>query len=190
MLKINKKSPFSIFITTIALKLNKICILPTDTVYGFSGKILSTKEKLQKIKGRGDNKPFIYLIGKPEDIFNYTDMTISKKILKLWPGQLTIIVKEKKSDNTIAFRCPEDDWLRKVINKCGFAIYSTSVNRTSENILENISDMEKEFEKEVDLLVDNNKLHGIPSTILDLSGEKPRIVRQGQVHIENIEDLY
>lgn len=190
MLKINKKSSFSVFFTTLALKFNRVCILPTDTVYGFSGKVLKTKDKIQKIKGRGNEKPFIYLIGKPEDIFKYTNMNISDKILSLWPGQLTIIVKAKNFNETIAFRCPEDEWLRMVINKCGFAIYSTSVNRSGEKILDNVSEMIKEFGKEVNLLVDNEKLNGIPSTILDLSGEKPRIVRQGSVIIENLETLY
>ena len=72
-------------------------IIPTDTVYGFSGIVdssehFNTDAIIRKIKGREEYKPFIQLIAAPEDIVKYTDDVVPKKLLDCWPGPLTIIV--------------------------------------------------------------------------------------------------
>ncbi|MBQ7882237.1 MAG: L-threonylcarbamoyladenylate synthase, partial [Treponema sp.] len=124
-----------------------VVIIPTDTVYGFSGLVPFSKEKIQKIKGRDENKPFIQLIANPNDIFKYTNDDIPKKIFSLWPAPLTIIVNLKpelcneKDFSTVAFRCPDDIWLRTIIERCGSPIYSTSVNRSGLPILTDIEKM-------------------------------------------------
>ena len=67
------------------LKNGNIIIIPTDTVYGFSGIVDSvhfTQEKIKKIKGRDEKKPFIQLIACPDDIKKYTDDEIPSEILK------------------------------------------------------------------------------------------------------------
>ena len=100
-----------------SLKNAQVVIIPTDTVYGFSAIVddeSKTKEKIQKIKGRGDEKPFIQLISSPEDIKKYTDDEIPSNLLDYWPGPLTIIVNDKRINSTTAFRCPADEWLRKL----------------------------------------------------------------------------
>ena len=55
------------------LKQEKIVLIPTDTVYGFSGIVGKTDEKIRKIKGRSETKPFIQLISKKEDLNLITD---------------------------------------------------------------------------------------------------------------------
>ena len=100
------------------LKNEKVIILPTDTVYGFSGIIEKTDSKIRKIKGRAETKPFIVLIAFPGDINEITDDEIPENLLNLWPGPLTIIVSDKKKPgNTVAVRCPGDEWLRKIIEE-------------------------------------------------------------------------
>lgn len=105
------------------LKAGGVVIIPTDTVYGFSGisslvncgrdkdeKTLPTGEelcadlascdpdsKIRAIKGRAETKPFIQLISAPEDLALYTDDEIPASLLNKWPGALTIIVHLKKS---------------------------------------------------------------------------------------------
>jgi len=173
------------------LKNGKILILPTDTVYGFSGivepvekKIYNTDIRIRTIKGRAETKPFIQLIAQPQDIFNYTNDKIPEKIFTVWPGALTVIVHDKKGTGTTAYRCPGDEWIRKIIQKCGFPIYSTSVNRSGNPVLDTIDEIYKEFENECDLIIsDGDKKGALPSTIISVSDGKITILRQGFIKI-------
>ena len=167
------------------LKQNEVLILPTDTVYGFSGLVGSTDSLIRKIKGRAENKPFIQLISSPEYLKNLTDDEIPLRLLDYWPGPLTLIVKSKFDYlKTIAVRCPGDPWLRKIIEEAGAPIYSTSVNRSSCPVLSNIREIEKEFSSEVALIVDDgDKNNTVPSTIAKVDDGKIVVLRQGAVVI-------
>lgn len=178
------------------LRRGKVVVLPTDTVYGFSGLVdgrhysFHTYEKICTIKQRDEGKHFIQLIAKPEDIKKYTRDVIPDELLEKWPGALTIIVHTFAEDGnfeTTAFRCPGDEWLRTVIARCGAPIYSTSVNRSGSPVLDNIQQIKAEFGKDVDLIVDNgDKKGGIPSTIVAIAEDgKVEVVRQGAVSIRN-----
>ena len=198
---INKNDPNSVEKTVQILKNGGICILPTDTVYGFSG-IVGTKKfqpqnptdvKIREIKGRSETKPLIQLIAKPEDIKLYTSDSIPQKLLDKWPGALTIIVHTKEdaplSDQaklpTIAFRCPGDQWIRQVIQETGAPIYSTSVNRSGQPVLDEEGAIAEEFEKEVELIVnDGDKKGALPSTLVSLQEGQIKILRQGSVKID------
>ncbi len=168
------------------LKEEKVLILPTDTVYGFSGIKGKTADKIRKIKGREETKPFIELIGKPEDIFLITDDFIPEKLLSYWPGPLTIIVHNKKNTSeTIAVRCPGDEWLRKIIIGAKSPIYSTSVNRSGFPVLTKINEIKAEFENDVSLIVDaGDSKTSVPSTIVKIENEKIIVVRKGAISIE------
>ena len=152
---LKKSDPASIKTTADILKSGGIVIIPTDTVYGFSGIVdlksnektaLKTDAKIRAIKGRAETKPLIQLIAKPEDLALYTDDDIPAALLSKWPGALTIIVHIKKDSplaataipesRTVAFRCPGDEWLRKIISECGAPIFSTSVNRSGQPVLD------------------------------------------------------
>lgn len=196
---INKSDIKSASLTADFLKQGKIVIFPTDTVYGFSGIVDSNDDstfscdvKIRAIKGRSETKPLIQLIAKPEDIYLYTDDKIPTELLQKWPGALTIIVNVKKnaplSENaklpTVAFRCPGDAWLRKIISLCNAPLYSTSVNRSGSPVLENENDIISEFEDEVDLIVtDGDKKGALPSTLVKIENGEVKILRQGSVKI-------
>ncbi len=175
-----------------------IAILPTDTVYGFSAIVdlrdssrhFKADEIIRSIKGRSEDKPFIQLLARPEDIFLYTDDVIPSSLLAKWPGPLTIIVRLKESapllqhGATVAFRCPGDVWLRTVLAACNAPLYSTSVNRSGKNVLSRIADIRAEFESEVQLIVDDGDKEGaLPSTIVSVQDGKISVLRQGAVTI-------
>lgn len=193
----SKDDPLSIEITAESLRAGEISIIPTDTVYGFSG-IAGLKEndpfgceqRIASIKGRPEGKPMIHLIARPEDIFLYTDAEIPSSLLEKWPGALSVIVPVKKdcplavSGSTVAFRCPGDQWLRQVIEKTGFPIYSTSVNRSGFPVLARASEIKSEFLGEVDLFVDDgDKINALPSTIVSVVKGSIEIIRQGGVKV-------
>lgn len=194
---ISKQSPFSAEKAAEILSLGKIAILPTDTVYGFSGIVdLKGKEKkscdsiIRKIKGRDEGKPFVELLSAPEEIYRYTDDTLPPELLKLWPGPLTLIVNLKKDSpldtelKTVAFRCPGDEWIRHVIALSGSPIYSSSVNRSGLPVIGKISEIKREFEKEVSIIVDDDDREGaLPSTIISVADGKLHLIRQGTLTV-------
>ena len=195
---ISKNDKESINKTVEELKKGNVLVLPTDTVYGFSGIVdikhnssFKTDEKIRHIKGRDENKPLIQLIGKPSDIKKYTDAIIPESLLSKWPGPLTIIVPIKEDapiDNTVyqtvAFRCPGDSWLREIINKTASPIFSTSVNRSGKLVLDTVNNIKTEFENEVSLIIDDgDKKGGVPSTLVSILDGSLKVLRQGSVII-------
>lgn len=197
---INKSDSNSVETTVKTLKNGGVVIIPTDTVYGFSGIVdsnttgsqFNSDAKIRQIKGRSESKPLIQLIASPEDIFLYTNQKLPDSLLSKWPGALTIIVKTKESaplsDSarlpTIAFRCPGDRWLRDVIAGCGAPVFSTSVNRSGQPVLDTEDQIISEFSREVDLIVkDGDKKGALPSTLVTIENDQIKVLRQGTVQI-------
>ena len=198
----NKSDPSSITQTADTLKRGGIVIIPTDTVYGFSGIVdlktyaarYETDSKIRAIKGRAETKPLIQLIAKPEDLRLYTNDEIPDTLLSKWPGALTIIVHVKEDtplaataipeSRTVAFRCPGDAWLREIITSCGAPIFSTSINRSGQPVLDTTAAITSEFENEVDLIIDDGDKKGaLPSTLVTIENGEVKVLRQGAVEI-------
>lgn len=199
---LKKSDPSSIEETAAVLRKGGIVIIPTDTVYGFSGTVdlkaagtnFETDTKIRAIKGRAESKPLIQLIAKPEDIRLYTDDEIPAELLSKWPGALTIIVHIKENSplaataipqtRTVAFRCPGDAWLREIIARCEAPIFSTSVNRSGQPVLDTTAAITKEFSSEADLIIDDGDKKGaLPSTLVTIENGQVRVLRQGSVTI-------
>ena len=187
-----KSDEESALITADYLRRGKIVVLPTDTVYGFSGIVdgrhysFHTDQKIRELKGRSDEKPFIQLIANPVDLKKYTRDLVPDEILAKWPGALTIIVHTflaAGDRTTTAFRCPNDEWLRNVISLCGAPIFSTSVNRSGEPVLDNVQDIKNTFGSAISLIVDDGSKRGnVPSTIVRIEEDGcVTLVRSGAV---------
>ena len=199
---LKKSDKTSIEKTVATLKAGGIVIIPTDTVYGFSGIVdlkaagtnFETDTKIRTIKGRAESKPLIQLIARPEDISLYTDDDIPPQLLAKWPGALTIIVHIKENSplaataipatQTVAFRCPGDEWLREIIARCEAPIFSTSVNRSGQPVLDTPDAISSEFSSEADLIIDDGDKKGaLPSTLVTIENGQVRVLRQGSVKI-------
>lgn len=184
---LTRSNPESVDKCVAALNDGKIIIIPTDTVYGFSGivdDVHNTADIIKKIKGRAETKPFIQLIGTPEEIFDHTADEIPETLLKLWPGPLTVIVHNKYDCGTTAYRCPDDPWLIEILKKVKHPVYSTSANRSGSPIIEKIDLLEKEFSNEVDLIIDDgDRVGGQASTIVTIDAGTVKVLRQGSVVI-------
>ena len=199
---LNKTDSISIETTINTLKRGGIVIIPTDTVYGFSGIVdlktaaarYETDSKIRAIKGRAETKPLIQLIAKPEDLRLYTNDEIPDTLLSKWPGALTIIVHVKEDtplaataipeSRAVAFRCPGDAWLREIIARSEAPIFSTSVNRSGQPVLDTTAAITSEFENKVDLIIDDGDKKGaLPSTLVAIENGEVKILRQGSVKI-------
>jgi len=178
-------------------------VLPASTIYGLSCKFDSRPafEKIYQIKRRKRDLPFIILIsntrslkGLVDDISKAADALISRYWNTPSPMPLTIIFKKKKGLDdyitggrpTIAVRVAGLELIRKVIDISG-PIVSTSatISGTKDSPVE-IKDIPGSIKDEAGLIVDwGQPLPGIPSTIVDASGSRPKLIREGSLRLEN-----
>ena len=125
----------------------------------------------------------IQLIATPQDLAKYTSDNVPASLLQKWPGALTIIVNDNRGGTT-AFRCPGDEWLREIIARCGAPVFSTSVNRSGQPVLDTTNSIISEFANETDLIIDDGDKKGaLPSTLVALENGTVKVLRQGSVLI-------
>ena len=143
-----------------ALKIGRIVIYPTDTIYGM-GSLWSAESNsmIYDIKRRNKAKPLIMLSNLQwVKQFAYYDDRM-KDIKKFWPGRYTLILKAKKplpwwiSDGkTVAIRVPANKVLQRLLMMVGEPITSTSVNISNNAPMNNPLLIAEQFENKVDLI--------------------------------------
>lgn len=177
-------------------KNGKIIIFPTDTVYGI-GCILNDKtiQQLYKIKKRSKNKPTLILAAsfnqaKKYAYFNPKAKRIAKKF---WPAPLTLILKAKENvpkmiqgrGGTIAIRVPKQKLLQKILSNLKEPILAPSANFSGKKTPTTSSEIDKNLIKLVDYVVTEKNSGTKPSTIIDISGKKLKLIRLGQIKIQD-----
>ncbi|UQD56935.1 L-threonylcarbamoyladenylate synthase [Flavobacterium sp. K5-23] len=177
------------------LKDGGLIIYPTDTVYGLGCDITNTKalERIAKIKGiKLEKANFSFICHDLSNISDYVRQieTSTFKILKrALPGAYTFILpgnnnlpKEFKKKTTVGIRVPDNSIALEIVRKLGNPIVSTSIH-DDDDVIEYTTDPELIFEKWqnlVDLVVDGGYGDNVGSTIIDLSGDEPIVVREGK----------
>ncbi|MEN9335402.1 MAG: putative protein YciO [Bacteroidota bacterium] len=176
-----------------------IIIYPTDTVYGLGCDITNTKalERVAKLKGiklEKANLSFIcYDLSHISDYVKQIDTSIFKLLKRTLPGPYTYILpgnndlpKVFKNKKTVGIRVPDNNIIRAIVNELGNPIISTSIHDEDE-VLEYATDPELIFEKWqnlVDLVIDGGYGDNVPSTVIDLSGAEPVVIREGKGDID------
>lgn len=172
-----------------------IIIYPTDTVYGLGCDITNAKalERVAKLKGiklEKANLSFIcYDLSHISDYVKQIDTSTFKLLKRALPGPYTFILpgnndlpKVFKNKKTVGIRVPDNNIIRSIVNTLGNPIISTSIHDEDE-VLEYSTDPELIFEKWqnlVDLVIDGGYGDNMPSTVIDLSGYEPVVVREGK----------
>lgn len=172
-----------------------LIIYPTDTVYGLGCDITNTRalERIAKIKGiKLEKANFSFVCSDLSNISDYVKQidTATFKILKrALPGPYTFILpgnndlpKEFRKKKTVGIRVPDNNIARCLVKELGNPIVSTSIHDDDE-VVEYSTDPELIFEKWqnlVDLVIDGGYGDNTPSTIIDLSGYEPEVVREGK----------
>ena len=177
------------------LKNGGLVIYPTDTVYGLGCDITNSRalEKIAKIKGiKLEKANFSFVCSDLSNLSDYVKQidTSTFKILKrALPGPYTFILpgnndlpKEFRKKKTVGIRVPDNNIAREIVKLLGNPIVSTSIHDEDE-VIEYSTDPELIFEKwnnKVDLVIDGGYGDNIASTIIDLTGYEPEVVREGK----------
>lgn len=177
------------------LKEGGLIIYPTDTVYGLGCDITNSKalERIAKLKGiKLDKANFSFVCHNISDISGYIkqiDTATFKILKKCLPGPYTFILpgnndlpREFKKKKTVGIRVPDNSIALAIVKKLGNPIVSTSIYDEDE-LLEYTTDPELIFEKwqnKVDLIIDGGYGDNQASTIIDLSGNEPEVLREGK----------
>jgi tRNA threonylcarbamoyl adenosine modification protein (Sua5/YciO/YrdC/YwlC family) len=196
-LKIYEDNPNETAIKKVVdvLKNGGLVIYPTDTVYGLGCDITNTKalERIAKIKGiklEKANWSFIcHDLSNLSDYVKQIDTATFKILKRALPGPYTFILpgnnnlpKEFKKKTTVGIRIPDNAIALEIVRQLENPIVSTSI-RDEDEVLEYSTDPELIFEKWqnlVDLVIDGGYGDNIGSTIIDLSGFEPIVVREGK----------
>jgi len=169
----------------------RIFIYPTDTIYGIGGNPFDKNvvKRISEIKGRNEQKQFIWLISDFENLLNYVDITFENHfdfLQKLWPGPVSVVLnlndrtKEITKLDTIAVRIPNNNFCQKLLNEIRRPLISTSVNRTGKDPLNQIELILENFSQDVDAIIfSSDQIRQISSTLIDLTTEQPKLIREG-----------
>jgi tRNA threonylcarbamoyl adenosine modification protein (Sua5/YciO/YrdC/YwlC family) len=195
----NKPSEEAIDKVVKVLKNGGLVIYPTDTVYGLGCDITNTKalERIAKIKGvklEKANFSFIcYDLSNLSDYVKQIDTATFKILKRALPGPYTFILpgnnnlpKEFKKKTTVGIRIPDNSIALEIVRQLGNPIVSTSIYDEDE-VIEYTTDPELIFEKWqnlVDMVIDGGYGDNQASTIIDLSGDEPIVVREGKGNLD------
>jgi len=194
IVKINPKNPEDKLIQEAAevIKKGGLVIIPTETVYGIAANGLNQKtlERLYEIKKRPKDKPFSLHIAdkeKVEEVVLGITPAAYRLMDKFWPGPLTLILNAKEK-GTIGVRMPDNKIALEIIRQAGVPVVCPSANISGEKPPVNFQEAIKDLNRLVDLAVDAGVTeHKAESTIVDLTSEGVKIIREGAINKNDID---
>ena len=175
-----------------------IIIYPTDTVYGIGCSIenKSAIEKIYLIKRQREDKPFSFVCSDLTHISSYAHVSNAAfKIMKrLIPGPYTFILPAQRMKNlpkilvskrrTVGIRVPASPITLSLVQTLGHPVLSTSVTSQDGNILNDPDEIADQFRNRVEMILDGGPLVSEQSTVIDLTGDEPVVVRYGAGGVE------
>ena len=196
LLKLHPVDPEPRLVRRVAetLRAGGIVIYPTDTVYGI-GCSVEQKEAIERvylIKRVRPQKQFSFVCSGLTNISEYAHVSNAafKTMKRLVPGPYTFILPAARMKQlnriliskrkTVGIRVPEHRITQAIVSELGHPILSTSATDPEDGSILNDPDVIlKTFGNQVDIVIDGGVLTSEPSTVIDLTGDSPRIVRAG-----------
>ena len=176
---------------------------PTETVYGLGADAMNAEAaaKIYEAKGRPSDNPLIVHIADKEqvDLLAENVPEAAERIMEaFWPGPLTIILNKKKEVphgttgglNTVAIRMPSHPVAQALIRESGCMIAAPSANTSGRPSPTTAAHVMEDMQGRIPMILDGGAVGiGIESTILDLTGEIPMILRPGYITKEMLEKV-
>lgn len=184
----------------IVVKRGGLVIYPTETVYGLGCNPYNIQavKRILEIKGNR-NKPLPVLAASITDAEKvaYISQNGKKLAEKFWPGPLTMVFPKKQilpdvvtfNLSSVGLRIPDNQVVLQLLSMCGGLLIGSSANRTGEEPPRSIQEMPDELKTRVEVVLDDGPTaQGVPSTVVDLTQKKPRVLRQGSITLKAILD--
>ena len=182
------------------IKNGGLVAIPTETVYGLGANGLDENAvlKIFEAKGRPQDNPLILHVADPKEIERFCH-SIPQAAYDLadafWPGPLTIVLPAKDivpkrttaGLNTVGVRCPDNAVTREIIRQAGVPIAAPSANISGKPSTTTAQHVLHDHEGKIDAIVDGGACRvGVESTIVDLTDERPRLLRPGGIGPEQL----
>ena len=182
------------------IRSGELVAIPTETVYGLGANGLdeAAVAKIFEAKGRPQDNPLILHISGPEQIELFCHHIPQKAYdlaEKFWPGPLTIVLPAKEivprrttgGLSTVAVRCPDNDVTREIIRLSGVPIAAPSANISGKPSTTTAQHVRHDHDGRIAAIVDGGSCRvGVESTIVDLTEERPRLLRPGGIGPEEL----
>ncbi len=172
-------------------------ILPTDTLYALACRAgdAAAAKRLRAAKGRDDGKPLPIVAADLEQVAGVAELTPEAERLagSFWPGPLSLVLRARpglpdaitSATHSVAVRVPAQEFLRRLCAAAG-PLVSTSANRSGDTAPRTCAEAVVAVGSVADLAVDAGTGRSEPSTLVDLTGPSPRLLRSGAVPWEAV----
>lgn len=184
-----------------AIKEKKIVAFPTETVYGVACLFndLESLDRIMEIKNRNPNKAVTLMLSHKDDVkkYGFVDEGTQRVIDKFMPGKMTIVLKRLESvdprnvsgKDTIGIRIPDSSFVLFLIDQTG-PLSVTSANLSGHENTTNEKEVLAQLDGRIDMVVKGQTTSATASTVVDLSHGDVRILRNGVITKEEIEEVY
>ncbi len=177
--------------------------IPTETVYGLGANGLDPEavKKIFEAKGRPQDNPLILHIHDASQLHAFCREVPESALMlaeAFWPGPLTMILPVRDCVpktttaglDTVGVRCPDNDATREIIRLAGVPIAAPSANTSGKPSTTTAAHVLHDMEGKIDAVVDGGPCRvGVESTIVDLTGPAPRLLRPGGIGPEALREL-
>lgn len=195
--RIQAQHPKAIQRALEVFRLGGVVAFPTDTVYGIGVPLSElTIERLFDIKGRDHAKAIAVLIADAEQLPKVAaeiSDPAKKLVAMFWPGPLTLVLARNPKtpwflsrNDTIGVRVPDHPVTRALLSAAG-PMAVTSANLSGGANTRNADEVLSQLTGRIDLVIDGGETPGnLPSTVVDLTGDAPKVLRTGPIPEEEI----
>jgi tRNA threonylcarbamoyl adenosine modification protein (Sua5/YciO/YrdC/YwlC family) len=194
LLRINPQNPQPRLIRRVAevLREGGVIAYPTDTVYGFGCSLYNKKgiERIYLIKRTEKNRPFSFICADLKDISLYCKVSnyAYKTMRRLLPGPYTFILEGTKlvpkimltRRLTAGIRVPNNPICLAIVRELGHPIISTSAMLPGGEMLYDPAEIDSKLGNALDLVIDGGLYVSEPSSVIDLTEDRPKVLRKGK----------
>lgn len=184
------------------IKAGGVIAFRTDTFYGLGADPLNAAavQRVRDLKGREESNPILLLISDLTEVVRFVDQSslFRQVAARHWPGAITLVARSQPAipteltanTQTLGVRLPADKKVRDLVRVCGGALTATSANLSGQAPACTPEAVAAYFPTGIDLIIDGGEVTvSEPSTVLDVTGPRARLIREGAISREQLTDF-